>query len=469
MRSLRVLITAWTLDMRGGSTLYVRDLALGLLAHGHQPIAYSPFPGGVGDELRAATVPVVEDLCSVGSVPDLIHGNHHPELVTALMHFPGVAALHFCHAWATWDAAPPRLPRIRRYVAVDDTCRDWLVGEQGIPLEQTCVHFNAVDLARFAPRPPLPSRPRRALVFSNYATEQLCLGAVREACARTGLELDVIGAGAGKPCVHPEKILGEYDLVFAKARCALEALAVGAAVVLCDALGMGPMVRSDNWQQLRPQNFGRRALRMPVEATALEAAIKQYDAADAAEVSRAVRDHCGLDRSIDAMLTLYEQILHEHAAAPPADPIEELRAMAAYLPVLTPRAKTAVDLEAECRRLAKTAEALTIERHHLTAELAQWQNRSAHLDEISAELHQERAACRQLQEQLADRQRRQLEMETRCSALEQQRGRLAADLENLTRSATVRVGSRLARVPILGKTLRLAARAGRRLTNKTTQ
>jgi hypothetical protein len=451
MRSLRILITTWSLDLRGGSTLYVRDLALGLLARGHQPIVYSPFRGVVGDELRAATVPVVEDLRSVGSVPDLIHGNHHPELVTALMHFPGVPALHVCHAWATWDAMPPPSPRIHRHVAVDDTCREWLVGEQGIPAEQTCVHFNAVDLGRFAPRPPLPARPRRALVFSNYATEGTYLGAIREACSSAGLELQVVGAGVGNPCARPERVLGEYDLVFAKARCALEALSVGTAVVVCDALGMGPMVRSDNWQHLRRQNFGRRALRLPVEPTNLLVAINQYSAADAAAVSQAVRAHCGLDAAVEAMLSLYEQILEEHAAAPPVDPTEELRAMAAYLPLLTPKAKTTCAVEAECRRLAAQA-----------AEAAHWQRRAAQLPDVSAALEQERERCRQLQEQIASLEHRQFETADQIAKLEQERASLTLALEDLRRSATVRFGNRLSRLPLLGRTLRLAARAGRR-------
>jgi hypothetical protein len=356
VRALRVLITNWTLALRGGSTLYVRDLALGFLARGHQPVVYSPLPGEVGDDLRAATVPVVSDLRDVGGVPDLIHGNHHPELMTACLHFPAVPAVHVCHAWATWDAAPPpapRLPRIRRYLAVDDTCRDWLIGEQGVPPEQTRVHLNAVDLRRFPPRPPLPERPRRALVFSNYASEQGYLGEVRTACERAGLELHVVGAGCGNPCARPEAVLGQYDVVFAKARCALEALAVGAAVVLCDTLGAGPLVSLENWQRLRRQNFGRRALRPPVRAEDLQAAVLAYDAANAAAVSRCIRADAGLDRAVDELLGLYAEVLAEQAAAPVADASAESRAVAAYLAWVTPSAKSAGALAAElahCRR-----------------------------------------------------------------------------------------------------------------------
>ena len=56
-------------------------------------------------------------------------------------------------------------------------------------------------------------------------------------------------------------MLGQYDIVFAKARCALEALAVGNAVVLCDTVGVGPMVTTGEVDRLRRLNFGVRALR----------------------------------------------------------------------------------------------------------------------------------------------------------------------------------------------------------------
>ena len=41
---------------------------------------------------------------------------------------------------------------------------------------------------------------------------------------------------------RPEAILGDYDLVFAKARAAMEAMATGCAVILCDRVGAGPLV-----------------------------------------------------------------------------------------------------------------------------------------------------------------------------------------------------------------------------------
>ena len=147
--------------------------------------------------------------------------------------------MFFCHSWTDWISSPPLHPRILAYVAVDETCRDRLVLENAIPQDRVRVRLHAADLERFTPREPLPEKPARALVFSNNANHWTHLNAVREACKRAGIEVDVVGSGVNASALNPESLLSNYDLVFAKARCALEALAVGTAVILCDAVGSG--------------------------------------------------------------------------------------------------------------------------------------------------------------------------------------------------------------------------------------
>src|SRR5262249_42023998 len=115
MCRLRVLITNNTLGEQAGSELYVRDVATGLLERGHTPIAYSSLLGDVADELRRATVPVVQDLDVLGEPPAIIHGHHHVETMTALLRFPDVPAVYFCHGWLPWEELPLRFPRILRY------------------------------------------------------------------------------------------------------------------------------------------------------------------------------------------------------------------------------------------------------------------------------------------------------------------------------------------------------------------
>ncbi|HYX23518.1 MAG TPA: glycosyltransferase [Thermoanaerobaculia bacterium] len=124
---MRVLLTNGALVHRAGSELYVLEVATRLLALGHSPVVYSPRLGPLAAELRAATLPVVDDLAAVAEPPDVIHGQHHLPAMTALLHFPGVPALFVSHGWVPWEEAPPRFPRILRYVAVDYTTRERLV------------------------------------------------------------------------------------------------------------------------------------------------------------------------------------------------------------------------------------------------------------------------------------------------------------------------------------------------------
>ncbi|HEX8502985.1 MAG TPA: glycosyltransferase family 4 protein [Pyrinomonadaceae bacterium] len=335
MPGLRILIANATMATLTGTETYVRDLALGLLRKGHTPIVYAPELGRIARELRGATVPVVDDLRALGVAPDVIHGNHNTEMMTALLHFPGVPAVFYCHSWLDWISSPPAHPRVLAYVAVDDTCRDRLVCKHAVPEERVRVALHAADLERFKPRGPLPERPRRALVFSNGANQWSHLPAVREACARAGVALDVVGAGMNAPSERPETLLGDYDLVFAKGRCALEALAVGAAVILCDALGSGPLVTAAEVDRLRRFNFGIRTLGEKVEAGLLLREIERYDARDAAEVSRRVRAGSDLGSVVDEALALYEKVIAEYKERPPGDPLEEGRAAADYLRWLT--------------------------------------------------------------------------------------------------------------------------------------
>ena len=336
--SLRVLITNRILTSRTGTEIYVRDLARELAARGHRPVVYSPLLGDVAQEIRATTVPVTADLASITEPPDVIHGHHGLETLAALLAFPAVPALAFCHSWVGWADALPRFPRILRYVAVDRTCRDRLSQEQGIPAERIRLLLNAVDLQRLRPRGPLPPRPRRALVFSNAAGARGSqLEAIQEACAAEGIEVEVVGAAAGRSLARPEEVLGGFDLVFAKGKAALEALATGSAVILCDLVGAGPMVSTANLQQLRPLNFGMRALREPVTAEGLRSQIARYDAADAAAVCREIRASAGHEAMVGQLCELYAEVIAEHRAQGASDPQAELRAASAYLQWLGPR------------------------------------------------------------------------------------------------------------------------------------
>jgi hypothetical protein len=329
---MRVLIAGHSLGEIGGVQRYERDLASWLLKCGHSPVVYATELGDAAHQLDVLTIPVVDDLRTVTAPVDIIHGDSAVETMAALLHFSSTPAIFVCHGWENIGCTTPRFPRILRYVAVDDTCADRLMTREGIAPERISVLLNAIDVGAFRQREPLPAKPRRAVVFGNLAHELTFLPPIREACRRAAIEVDIVGAGAGTAVPHPESILGGYDLAFAKAKCAMEAMACGLAVILCSENGVGGMVRSADFDRLRRLNFGIRALQKPLSAETLLSELALYDAADAHAVSDRIRRTASSDDLHQSLLSVYEAVIEEHAgAAATADPVAESRAAAAFL------------------------------------------------------------------------------------------------------------------------------------------
>ena len=415
---MRILITNNTLAGRAGSELYVRDLAIELMRRGHHPVAYSTTLGAVAEELRNATIPVIDHLGALGAKPDIIHGHHHLEAVTAMLHFPDVPAIHYCHGWVPWQEVPLDSPQILRYVAVSQLCRERLIAEAGIAPERVEVMGNFFDERRFAPRPPLPRKPRRVLAFGNDFSEHKGLAQIREACARLNLEFDAAGMSVGESEADPGARLARYDIVFAKGRAAIEGLAVGNAVVLCNSDNLGPLVTRANFKANRDLNFGMRAIPKPLVANSVVEQLSLYDADEAAAVSQLARENCGLQPAVDRIVALYCAVLDE-ARSRPAPCIREMaRAAGDYLEHWAPSYKRAVN-----------------DPH----ELQRWRERCLAAESILASLQREH-------QRLTDRY---YEAESEKNAVQERLNHLESLLEDIRTSATWRWSRNVLESPIV--------------------
>ena len=191
---------------------------------------------------------------------------------------------------------------------------------------------NAVDLERFAPRAPLPPRPVRALMLTKFPT---AVAEVRTACAAAGLEFDVVGSGVGHVVDDLPERLKRADIVFASARTAIEAMAVGCAVVVVDGRGLAGLVTPNVVAAWREDNFGRATLKQPVTAEALTEEIARYDAAAAAVVAEDVRRNQGLDRALSIYESIYRDAMASSQTVDPHDEARELsRLMRFWLPTI---------------------------------------------------------------------------------------------------------------------------------------
>ena len=328
---MRVLLTNYNLQGRSGTELYIFELALALLKRGHNPVVYSPRLGTLAEQLRSHTVPVIDDLKKCADPPDIIHAHHNLPAVESLLRFPGVPGIFVCHDRLSWTDEPPPMSRFVKMIAVDYNCRERLIAESGIKPERVDVLRNAVDLTKFKERPALPTEPKKALIFSNQSGH---VESLKRACATAGLNLERMHQLQERGQT-PEDVLGEFDIVFAKGRCALEALAVGCAVIVCDEFGLGPMVTSDNYQLVRELNCGRRLLQNEMSEENILRELNKYDPSQQTIVVQKMREEGSLNKLVDNWLLLYQEII-ENFDPQRFPPHQEMAEAADFLRVLNP-------------------------------------------------------------------------------------------------------------------------------------
>ncbi|SRR6266446_1409323 len=333
--SLRILFTSNALGPRGGSELFVFDLAVALRKLGHRPVAFSTILGQVAEQLHAAGVPVIDDLSNLTVRPDIIHGHHHLELATALLRFPDTPAVHVCHGWIPWEEAPLRFPTIQKYLAVSRT-HERLV-TSGIPASQTKIISNFVDTGRFRPRNRLPDRVMTAALFGNYfSKEHPHYLAIQSACLQLQFEkIDLFGISAGSSLGNPEDVIPQYDVVFAVGRSALEALACGCAVILVDHHGLGGIVNLDNFGHLRERNFAFAATHgNRVTPARVIRELEKIDPNQVEALSKRTRAEASLSSAVEAWERIYIEAIESYASSRSSDSIT--LAASAYLRKLSP-------------------------------------------------------------------------------------------------------------------------------------
>jgi len=316
MNRLTILITNITLEGRSGTEVLVRNIALELQTRGHSPIVYSPALGEIAAELKSRSVPVVDDLRQVQRPVDVIHGHHLPTVLTASAFSPDTPVLFFCHDYLAWHDAPPQLPSVVRYVAVDRTLFDRLTIECGVPLDKAQILLNPVDTTRFAPGPPLNDRPKSALAFAKNDAH---IDVIRAVCESRGLPVSFIGNAVGAVASRPEDIIPRHDIVFASAISAMEAMASGRAVVVCDGRGLAGLCTLARYEEWRELNFGLRTLRQPLTFEAINKEIERYDSREAAAVGDRLRSEGGMQVYADRLEELYDEAMRARSAAPWTD------------------------------------------------------------------------------------------------------------------------------------------------------
>jgi len=321
---VRILITNHVLESRGGTELFVRDLAGALIRAGDSVSIYSPWLGPIADECRALGAFVTDRMRAITQAPDVIHGHHYRALIDAAVRFPYTPIVYVCHGVFPPQECPIKLSTIKKYVGVSRLTRARISEEIGVDLDDIAIVSNFVDLNRFRTQRRLPLKPKKALLFGNHwRSDSYEYQLIAGACGRSGITSIDIRGWHGTISTAPENELSNYDVVFAVGRSAIEAMASGCAVILVDQHGIGGMVTPSNFSELRLMNFALEATRgNPITEARVCSDLLNYSRFEASAVTARVRSELSLETAAETLRRFYLDALNSST--------ERLSAVAAY-------------------------------------------------------------------------------------------------------------------------------------------
>lgn len=335
---MKVLITNTRLDRRGGSEVIVHNLARHLQERGHTVMAYTGHPNEVRRLLDLDSVPVVNNIRNLNFTPDIIHGQHHLDTMSAVAALPESPALFHSHG-GVWKDVLPFHPRIYKYIAISRFMAERHQIESNLSPSQIEILLNGIDVSNFQTVRELPSHPKKALLYNRiFHPEHALTQTIRNACARHNIELDIIGLAAGNKIDHPEEVLPTYDVVFASGLSAMDAIACGCAVISLGRTSCGNLVTPVNFDHYREANFLTPANASPATTERVSAEIDRFSPTASQAVTRRLRQEADFNLVADRLIKIYESIIAQHETTHP-DFQKESIAFSSYLRTITPLIK----------------------------------------------------------------------------------------------------------------------------------
>ncbi len=296
-----------------GTEHHTRTLARALVKRGHVVAVYSPAakegaPVSLLDGLR-----VCHSLEAVGFEPDVLHCHHLPCAIDAVLKWPRTPALFVVHDATEWHDALPPVEAFDVVVAVDQHCADRATREApGIhvqivpnPIEQE--RISAVSRSR---------RPRSLLIYGKSAGLRSWNRSLRLAALANGIWSFRAMRGERDPLSQ----IGHYDIIFATARCAMEACLSGAYTVLFDRGHCGGAVTPENVKHLLRWNFGRGLFKESLTFTRFNQLLRDYSADSALGAARILQPLVEPDTIAASFESLYRRCLSIRAARAPNGP-----------------------------------------------------------------------------------------------------------------------------------------------------
>lgn len=315
---VKVLITHFRLAEQTASERLVCDLALLLQAGGATVAVFTTQAGPLADLLQKSGIPVAGHPWIGSFQPDLIHGHGNLETLTAMLGHPDVPAVFFSPGSAGWREHAPLHPRIHRYLTGSAAGKAWLVRERGVAPDRIAILPEWVDFSALGPPRRVPPKPRTALFADPAEGREERLA--RQACEELGIHFETISSLAGKSSLRPGELYPRYDLVFARGKSLLEALAAGCAAIPVSPGRIGELVTVRNFPAMATRGDGEGPEIKPdsIRLAELVTEIETWNWSELAPVAEKVREYHGSAAVLSQLTEIHRRALaHTKAQSGP--------------------------------------------------------------------------------------------------------------------------------------------------------
>jgi hypothetical protein len=355
----------------GGTEVHLVTLAEHLQRLGHDAVIYSPELGPYTEYARSRGLVVESEPSKLPAECDVLLSQDTLVAYDLAARYPqALHAFRICGDVFDFQLPPLREGVVDLVIVLSDRYAQLA---KGCAITAPIVRLTIpVDVDLRTPVGGIRDRPRRAVMLGNYGYR---FDWVHSAWGQHGIEVERIGSANGsRPSYDVASALAGVDIVVAKSRAALEAMACGRAVYVYDVFGGDGWVTPSVYPTLEADHFAGLATGRVIGPAELAQDLAEYD---------------------PSMGIVNRDLILQHHNA--RDHVLELLAM---LEAHSPPAERPASLE-ELARLAKLQWSWELQARGLRIREGELHQRLA---ELEAAADQDRSDALELRQALADAQ-----------------------------------------------------------------
>ena len=250
---MRFVLANRLMNTAGGTETHLVTIGDQLLRLGHEVVIYSPELGPYADYARERGIDVVDQLRELPAECDVVFAQDGIVVYDLAERYRDALTV-FRVCGDVYDfQSPPQVEGIVNLVVVLSDRYERLARAGAV--EAPVVRLRIpVDIDRLTPIGAIRPRPERAVVLGNYADR---VEDVRAAWEPLGIEVTQVGGPQQRFDIA--NALEGVDIVVAKSRAALDAMACGRAVYVLDTFGGDGWVTPEAYPALEADHFAGQA------------------------------------------------------------------------------------------------------------------------------------------------------------------------------------------------------------------